>query len=95
MEGERVAIDASMAKGDQQALLLTVVNKIKEWVQCATASDNNNGKAQSFKPHSRVPDGCKDDAQDQAKASLVERSRLLATREQRASPPAKQLKSID
>ena len=50
VDGERMKIDVSMVKGDQQEVLLTVMSKVKEWVECATSADPN--KARTFKSHS-------------------------------------------
>ena len=55
-DGKPMAIDASMVKNDQQELLLTVMSKVKEWVECATSSDVN--KARSFKPLYLTVQGC-------------------------------------
>ena len=54
--GKPMAIDASMVKNDQQELLLAVMSKVKEWVECATSSDVN--KARSFKPLYLTVQGC-------------------------------------
>ena len=35
VDGKPMAIDASMVKNDQQELLLTVMSKVKEWVECS------------------------------------------------------------
>ena len=56
VDGKPMAIDASMVKNDQQELLLTVMSKVKEWVECATSSDVN--KARSFKPLYLTVQGC-------------------------------------
>ena len=49
-------IDVSMVKGDQQEVLLTVMSKVKEWVECATSADPN--KARTFKPLYLTVQGC-------------------------------------
>lgn len=56
IDGERMKINASMAKGDQQEVLLTVMSKVKEWVECATTPDVN--KARTFKPLYLTVQGC-------------------------------------
>lgn len=56
VDGERMRIDVSMVKGDQQEVLLTVMSKVKEWVECATSADPN--KARTFKPLYLTVQGC-------------------------------------
>ena len=56
INGQCMNIDASMARDDQQEVLLTVMSKVKEWVECATT--HNASKAQSFKPLYLTVQGC-------------------------------------
>lgn len=56
VDGEHVKVDVSMVKGDQQEALLTVMSKVKEWVERATSADPN--KARTFKPLCLTVQGC-------------------------------------
>jgi hypothetical protein len=47
-DGKKVAIDITMVEDDQQAIMTSIMTKLKEWMECATS--DNQEKAQSFKP---------------------------------------------
>jgi hypothetical protein len=48
VDGEEKEITIDMAKGDQLRILVFVMKKLREWVQCATS--NEEKRASSFKP---------------------------------------------
>ena len=37
VDGETIQVDAQMAKGDQMSIILVVIKKLREWVECATS----------------------------------------------------------
>ena len=47
-DGKKVEVDITMVEDDQQDIMISIMSKVREWIECATS--DNLEKAQSFRP---------------------------------------------